>query len=79
MFQVSTPDATVPRSDFAHFSRPGSAYIIRQPQMQYSDSNMVNPLLLFTSHVMNPGVRKHGFGVSDKVRHKPACTATKDG
>lgn len=41
MFQVTSPDPTIPKSEYAHFSRPGSAYVIKPQSMHYSDNNMV--------------------------------------
>ena len=34
---------------------------------------------MYGSVYMSRDVRKPVFGVSDQVRHKPACTATEDG
>ena len=46
--------------------------IFRAPQTRPVES--VNGIL-----IMSLVVRKPVFGVSDQIRHKPACTATKDG
>ncbi|KAK3082997.1 hypothetical protein FSP39_011184 [Pinctada imbricata] len=40
--RVKTEDPSVPRSDFAHFSRPGSAYVIRSQPLQGDNSNSSN-------------------------------------
>ncbi|XP_045198837.2 poly [ADP-ribose] polymerase tankyrase-2-like [Mercenaria mercenaria] len=38
--KVTAPDPTIPKSEYAHFSRPGSAYVMKPQQMNYSDSRM---------------------------------------
>lgn len=38
--KVTKPDPNIPKSEYAHFSRPGSAYIMKPQQMQYSDTRM---------------------------------------
>ena len=52
-----------------------TAQLIDAPKAHWKALNEIDAVSSHLSHV----VRKPVFGVSDQVRHKPCCAATKDG